>query len=181
MPRVKGYTNRPKKKKVKWLDEPASDEPQASKDNEDAGGEGSSPTGIMQVQVSAPESPGAKKRKEAEEIFDDAMMRWEVAQELAEEARAKERMVKRLVDAKERRLEASYARERKRGAKPLKNPWNRVRRSYENVINDYEASFTRQAADKREAECEARAAICHVNVLQLEIARLKRELRRACK
>ena len=64
-----------------------------------------------------------------------------MAQELAEEARAKERMVKRLVDAKERRLEASYARERKKGAKPLKNPWNRVRRSYQNVIDDWEGGI----------------------------------------
>ena len=87
-------------------------------------------------------------------------------------------MVQRLVDAKEKRLEASYARKRK---KPLKNPWNRVRRSYENVIDDLEASLKCQAAATDEAECEARAAICHVNVLQLEIARLKRQLRKCSK
>ena len=86
-------------------------------------------------------------------------------------------MVQRLVDAKERRLEASYARKRKQ---PLKNPWGRVRRSYENVIDDLEASLKCQGAATCEAEAEARATICHVNVLQLEIARLKRELRR-CK
>ena len=57
-----------------------------------------------------PESPGAAKRKEAAETFDYAMMAWEVASEVADEARAKKRMVQRLVDAKEKRLEASYAR-----------------------------------------------------------------------
>ena len=98
-----------------------------------------------------------------------------MASEVADEARAKKRMVRRLVDAKEKRLEASYARKRK---KLLKNPWNRVRRSYENVIDDLEASLKCQAAATGEAECDA---ICHVNVLQLEIARLKRQLRKCTK
>ena len=106
------------------------------------------------------------------------MIACEAASEVADEARSKKRMVHRLVDAKERRLKASYARKRH---KPLKNSWNRVNRSYENVIDHLEASFTCQAAATGEAECEARAAICHVNVLQLEVARLKRELRHARK
>ena len=125
-------------------------------------------------------SCGAVKRREAAETFDHAMMAWEVASEIADEARAKERMVQRLVDAKYKRLEASYARDAPgKRKKPLKFGWNRVGRSYELVIDDLQASLKCQVAATAEAECEARAAICHVNVLQLEIARLKRELRRS--
>ena len=178
MPRVTGLSSRPKKKKPEWFAEPAVEEPETTEKINGARDEGSSPTMVMQLEVKLPESPGAAKRKEAAETFDYAMMAWEVASEVADEARAKKRMVQRLVDAKEKRLEASYARKRK---KPLKNPWNRVRRSYENVIDDLEASLKCQAAATGEAECEARAAICHVNVLQLEIARLKRQLRKCSK
>ena len=174
MPRPRGLSSRPKKKKVEWLADPPSEEPEEADKTDGARDEGSSPTNIMQLEVVPPESPGAVKRKEAAETFDYAMIAWEAASEVADEARAKKRMVQRFVEAKEKRLEASYARKRK---KPLKNPWNRVRRSYENVIDDLEASLKCQAAATGEAECEARAAICHVNVLQLEIARLKRQLR----
>ena len=177
MPRPRGLSSRPKKKKVEWLADPPSEEPEEADKTDGARDEGSSPTNIMQLEVVPSESPGAVKRKEAAETFDYAMIAWEAASEVADEARAKKRMVQRLVDAKERRLEASYARKRKQ---PLKNPWGRVRRSYENVIDDLEASLKCQGAATCEAEAEARAAICHVNVLQLEIARLKRELRR-CK
>ena len=178
MPRARGFTSRPKKKKPEWLAEPASEEPETTEKIDGARDEGTSPTNIMQLEVMPPQSPGAVKRREAAETFDYAMMAWEEASEVADEARAKKRMVRRLVDAKEKRLEASYARKRK---KLLKNPWNRVRRSYENVIDDLEASLKCQAAATDEAECEARAAICHVNVLQLEIARLKRQLRKCSK
>ena len=90
-------------------------------------------------------------------------------------------MVKRLIDAKAKRLEASYARDAQKRKKALKNPWNRVRRSYDNVIDNLEATVSRQVCATREAEAEARAAACHVNVLQLEIARLKRQLRKCTK
>ena len=138
MPRARGLTSRPKKKKPEWLAEPASEEPEMTENIDGAQDEGSSATGIMQMEVLPPESPGAVKRREAAETFDYAMIAWEAASEVADEARAKKRMVQRLVDAKERRLEASYARKRKQ---PLKNPWGRVRRSYENVIDDLEASL----------------------------------------
>ena len=120
-------SSRPKKK-PEWLAEPASEEPEITEKIGGARDEGSSPTNIMQLEVVPPESPGAVKRKEAAETFDYAMIAWEAASEVADEARAKKRMVQRLVDAKHKRLEASEAKKRK---KPLKNPWNRVRRGYD--------------------------------------------------
>jgi hypothetical protein len=168
-------TSRPKKKKPEWLGDPVAEESERIEKTAGVDEEGSTATSNIHMEVLLQESPGAVRRREAAQTFDYAMLAWEAASEVADEARAKKLMVRRLVDAKEKRLEASYARTRKQ---PLKNPWNRVRRSYENVIDDLEASLKCQAAATGEAECEARAAICHVNVLQLEIARLKRELRR---
>ena len=133
MPRAKGLSSRPKKKKVEWLAEPASEEPDITEKIGGARDEGSSPTNITQLEVVPPESPGAAQRKEAAETFQYAMIAWEAASEVADEARAKKHMVQRLVNAKEKRLDASYARTRK---KPLNNPWNRVCRGYENVIDD---------------------------------------------
>ena len=76
---------------------------------------------------------------------------------------------------------ASHARDAQKRNKALKNPWNRVRRSYDNVIDNLEATVSRQVCATRETEAEARAAACNVNVLQLEIARLRRQLRQCTK
>ena len=84
MPRHRGFSSRPKKKKPEWLAEPAAEEPEMTEKTDGARDEGSSPTGIMQVEVTPPESPGALKRKEAAETFEYAMAAWEVASELAD-------------------------------------------------------------------------------------------------
>ena len=89
-------SSRPKKKKPEWLAEPALEEPETTVKVNGARDEGFSPTGIMQLVVKPPESPGAAKRKEAAETFEYAMVAWEAASEVADEARAKKRMVQRL-------------------------------------------------------------------------------------
>ena len=110
MPRARGFTSRPKKKKPEWLAEPASEEPETTEKIDGARDEGSSPTNIMQLEVMPPQSPGAVKRREAAETFDYAMMAWEVASEVADEARAKKRMVRRLVDVSSTRRRSALRR-----------------------------------------------------------------------
>ena len=153
MPRARGFTSRPKKKKVEWLADPPSEEPDSIDNVKGVEDAGSSPTGIMQVEVVLPESPGAAKRKEAAETFNYAMIAWEAASEVADEARAKKRMVQRLVNAKEKRLDASYARTRK---KPLNNPWNRVRRGYE-ITRTERRTDGRRRERERERELPSRS------------------------
>ena len=47
MPRVKGFSSRPKKKKAEWLAEPTVEEPEATEKTRGDEDEGHSPTGIM--------------------------------------------------------------------------------------------------------------------------------------
>ena len=129
MPRVSGLTSRAKKKKVEWLANIAVEEAGVATKADGAQERGVSPTCGMQLQSNAmppPRSPGALKRQdqEAADLFHSTMEVWEAAEEAANEARAKHRMVKCLVDAKEKHMEASEARDRKR-KKPLKNSWGR--------------------------------------------------------
>ena len=103
-------TKRANKRKVEWLVEEPDDDDPIEQGSEAAEGEGAASTGEIETPPAAPPSPGQAKRDEAMDIFTAAMVRWEVAQELAKDAYWDKRIVERRCDAKEARLAAAFAR-----------------------------------------------------------------------
>ena len=59
-----------------------------------------------------------------------------------------------------------------------KKAWGKARRSYEAIIERLEAMWMAELRACAAAEAEARAHALHLRVKDLEIARLKRQLRR---
>ena len=61
--------------------------------------------------------------------------------------------------------------------RPLKNPWGKVRRGYEMIIELRSRQGLRAGRGQKAAEAKAAMRGCLTGVQDLEIARLKRELR----
>ena len=118
-----------------------------------------------------PSSPGELKREYAQLLYDEACLDLDSAAEVAKRAREAERLAERLFEAKEKRLDAKPKR-------ALKNPWGKVRRGYEALLERLEAKWMAELRACAAAEAEASAHALLVEVKELEIARLKRQLRR---
>ena len=99
-------------------------------------------------------------------------MKARAAENVAKRFKAEERNAERLCDAKFKRAESKQTR------KP-KNPYGCVR-MYEALNLQLQANVKAAILDALAARADAHAFTCRVAVLQLENARLKRELRR-CK
>ena len=103
---------------------------------------------------------------------DEALLKSRWLDELAKKFKDKERLAERLCNAKFKRAEAKQKR------KP-KNPYGRCTRMYEALIEEQQAKLESRWYAEKAARGEAEANIaCRVAVLQLENARLKRQLRR---
>ena len=81
----------------------------------------------------SPESPGALKREYAQLLYHEACLDAEAAADVAKRSREAARLADRLFEAKEKRLDAKPKR-------PLKNPWGKVRRGYEALLERLEAN-----------------------------------------
>ena len=160
---------RAKKAKIQEIEETYKNPATADAD-EMAQGEGAprSPSRVAEA-TSAALSP-LTKQEEALDLYLEACERADKFEEDAKRARQAYRLAERLCDAKEKRLNAKPKR-------TLKNPWAKVRRGYEMIIELIEASRDRERAESRAAQAKADARGCLIVVQDLEIARLKRELR----
>ena len=92
--------------------------------------------------------------------------------------RDKEVVAKRVCDARDRRIDDPKKPNRKRS---LQTMWNRVCKRLENIIEQQEAQLKAAWTSTKAAKAMVGAHESHVCVLQLEIARLRRELRRTKK
>ena len=113
--------------------------------------------------------------EEAKRNYDEALLKSRWLDELAKRAKDKARLAERLCDAKYKRAESKQKR------KP-KNPYGRCVRMYmyEALNVQLQANLKAAIFDTQAARADARAFTCRVAVLQLENARLKRQLRRYC-
>ena len=164
----------PKPKKKKPL--PAVDDSQpsimdASIDTDPSKGSAARPSPV--VEPPPPPSPGGLVLKEAKRLFDEAIVKARALENLAKKYKAEERKAERLCDAKFKRAESKQKR------KP-KNPYGRCVRMYEALNVQLQANLKAVVFDTQAARADARAFTCRVAVLQLENARLKRQLRRYC-
>ena len=125
------------------------------------------------VEPRPPPSPGSLALIELKRRYDEAVMKARAAENVAKRFKAEERNAERLCDAKFKRAESKQTR------KP-KNPYGRCVRMYEALNLQLQANVKAAILDALAARADAHAFTCRVAVLQLENARLKRELRR-CK
>ena len=109
--------------------------------------------------------------EEAKRNFDEALLKSRWLDELAKQAKDKERLAERLCDAKYKRAESKQKR------KP-KNPYGRCTRMYEALIEEQQAKLESRWYAEKAARGEVEVFACRVAMLQLENARLKRQLRR---
>ena len=123
------------------------------------------------VEPPPPPSPGGLVLQEAKRNYDEALLKSRWLDELAKKFKDKERLAERLCNAKFKRAEAKQKR------KP-KNPYGRCTRMYEALIEEQQAKLESRWYAEKAARGEAEAFACLVAVLQLENARLKRQLRR---
>ena len=162
----------PRPKKEKSL--PAADDSQPSM--MDAGidadpSEGSAARPSPVADPRPPPSPGGRVLEEAKYNYEEALMKSRWLDELAKKAKAKERLAERLSDAKFKRSESKQKR------KP-KDPYVRCTRMYEALIEEQQAKLESRWYAEKAARGEVEVFACRVAVLQLENARLKRQLRR---
>ena len=133
--------------------------------------EGSAPSPSPVAEPPPPPSPGGRVLEEAKRNYDEALLKSRWLDELAKKFKDKERLAERLCNAKFKRAEAKQKR------KP-KNPYGRCTRMYEALIEEQQAKLESRWYAEKAARGEAEAFACRVAVLQLENARLKRQLRR---
>ena len=107
----------------------------------------------------------------AKRLFDEAIVKARALENLAKKYKAEERKAERLCDAKFKRAESKQKR------KP-KNPYGRSTRMYEALIEEQQAKLESRWYAEKAARGEVEVFACRVAVLQLENARLKRQLRR---
>ena len=161
---------RAKKKKVA-LAETIAQESVVAEDGEIDQGEAAAVDTSQVEEGGVPSSPGELKREYAQLLYDEACLDLDSAAEVAKRAREAERLAERLFEAKEKRLDAKPKR-------ALKNPWGKVRRGYEALLERLEAKWMAELRACAAAAAEASAHALLVEVKNLEIARLKRQLRR---
>ena len=131
MPRQTGIFNpRPKKKKVQVVEAVPKDGAEAEASEEPAA-DVQLPTAIEEEEEAPPLSPGGLKRQAAEDAHFEALLYMRLMAKEAKEYEKLEKLAERVYLAKEARLDAGDTRKRQR---ELKNPWGRVRRSYEAII-----------------------------------------------
>ena len=118
-----------------------------------------------------PLSPGGRVLEEAKYNYEEALIKSRWLDEFAKKFKDKERLAERLSDAKFKRAESKQKR------KP-KDPYSRCTRLYEALIEEQQAKIKSSWYAEEAARGEARVFLCRVAVLQLENARLKRQLRR---
>ena len=136
-------------------------------DHGDQAAEGTSPVEEAPTRT----APRGLKEEEAQLLYDEACLDADAAAEVAKHAREAQRLAERLFQAKWKRLDAKPKRAPKKA-------WGKARRSYEAIIERLEAMWMAELRACAAAEAEARAHALHLRVKDLEIARLKRQLRR---
>ncbi len=175
MPRPKGLSSRPRKKAR--LEPAETERPESADIFQDLDGQLDvvAPEKEPEDEVPPPGSPGAVKRVAAADMYNEAIERAAVINALQKEYLDKEAQAKRVFDARERRLDDVHKPNRKRS---LLTMWNRVCRRLENIIEQQEAQLKAAWTSTKAAEAMEDVHASHVCVLQLEIARLRRELHR---
>ena len=125
------------------------------------------------AEAPSPKSPGALKREYAQLLYDEACLDLDSA--------AEGRQARQGGGAPRRAPLRGEGEAPGRDAKPkraLKNPWGKVRRGYEALLERLEAKWMAELRACAAAEAEASAHALLVEVKNLEIAHLKRQLRR---
>ena len=175
MPRVKGLSSRPKKKTAEKPADADASEP-AEVPNKENGLSNSVATESMARNAGpVPESPGAIKREAAAEAYSEACEAAAIAQGVAQHFSDKAAVAKRVFDARERRLNDVHKPKRKRS---LQTTWNRVCRRLENIVDRQEAMLIAAKASGKAMEAVARVGAARECMLELEIAQLRRQLKR---
>ena len=178
MPRSKGLSSRPRKK--------ARLEPTETKGSESADVD-CNEDGQLDVFAHEEEplgegprlgSPGAVKREAASQVHSEAIERAAVMRTVEKTFLEQAAHAKRVCDARERRLDDVQKPNRQRS---LQTTWNRVCRRLENIVEQQEAQLNAAWTSTKAERAMAEVHAAHVCVLELEIARLKRELRRTKK
>lgn len=181
MGRIKGLTSRPKKKKVLVQPQPAAEEPLLTGKVDAAQEDRVSPTTIMEEEIMAPElppSPGAEERAAAKALHEEAVMKAGVLRVVELKAKAEETRKLRLCEAREKRMDDVKKPNRKKSPNTL---WNLAYRRLNNVVEQLEAKYIAQSITLKATDALINVHASEVCVLRLEIARLKRELRRTKK
>jgi len=167
---------RPKKKKVVLIVE----EPEEAFEEEESEAAAANPSSTTDTKdsvissLAVPESPGKLLREEASQLNDDAVHDMCEAENVAQEADTQLQIALRLYKVKMKRLDV-YERKKSRYS-----PYTHLDRIYKARTELDSARLACSEGWRDAAEAEARAMATLVNVKTLEIARLKRELRR-CK
>ena len=123
-------------------------------------------------------SPGAVKREAASQVHSEAIERAAVMRAVEKTFLEQAAHAKRVFDARERRLDDVQKPNRQRS---LQTTWNRVCRRLENIVEQQEAQLNAAWTSTKAERAMGEVHAAHVCVLELEIARLKRELRRTKK
>ena len=175
MPRARGLSSRPKKKAR--LEPAETERPESTDIFQDLDGQLDvvAPEKEPEDEVPPPGSPGAVKRVAAADMYNEAINHAAVMRAVEKTYRDKEAVAKRVCD---RRIDDAKKTNRKR---ILLTMWNRVCKRLENIIEQQEAQLKAAWTSTKAAKAMVGAHESHVCVLQLEIARLRRELRRTKK
>ena len=178
MPRPKGLSSRPRKKAR--LEPAETERPESTDIFQDLDGQLDvvAPEKEPEDEVPPPGSPGAVKRVAAADMYNEAIEHAAVMRAVEKTYRDKEAVAKRVCDARDRRIDDAKKTNRKRS---LLTMWNRVCKRLENIIEQQEAQLKAAWVSTKAAKAMVGAHESHVCVLQLEIARLRRELRRTKK
>jgi hypothetical protein len=175
MPRVKGLSSRPKKKKVENPTDADSSEPAEVPNKENGLSNLVATENMVRKAGPVPDSPGAIKREAAAEAYSEACEAAAVAQGVAQHFSDKAAVAKRIFDARERRLNDVHKPKRKRS---LQTTWNRVCRRLENIVDRQEAMIKAAKASEKAMKAIARVGTARECMLELEIAQLRRQLKR---
>ena len=122
-----------------------------------------------------PESPGALRRAAAEQVYEDACKQAKVLRIIELKSLAEEKRALRLCEARDKRMDDVKKPNRKRDVGQL---WNRAYNRLNNVVEQLEAKNKALFMTGKAKDAQIDMHASHVRVLQLEIARLTRELRR---
>ena len=120
-----------------------------------------------------PKSPGALRRAAAEQVYEDACKEAKVLNIIELKARAEEKRALRLCEARDKRMDDVKKPNRKRDVGQL---WNRAYNRLNNVVQQLEAKNKALFMTGKAKDAQIDMHASHVCVLQLEIARLTREL-----